>query len=77
MSKSPKNLEPPTHIQKRQTTQPCELEDFEMINESQDLPAVGDKTSINSPASQKPPASSINAAPDSKGANWRTHGGRG
>ena len=60
-SKTSTNLEPRSNIQKVIVNKTPEPEDFEMINESQDLPAVSDETSIELPASRTPPASSINA----------------
>ena len=61
VNKLPANLGPPAKVKEVEANRPNEIEDFEMINESQDLPAVGDETLIESSASQASSTSPINA----------------
>ena len=79
ITKLPANLEPPAQVKEVEANQPAELEDFEMINESQDLPAVGDETSMvgDETTNTTHTIDQCNRTPDSEEANRRTHGGRG
>ena len=61
VSPAPAITESPISVPKFPNAQPTETEDFDMINESQDLPAIGDETSTEVSTSQTPPASSITA----------------
>ena len=61
ITKLPATLESPANVKEVEANRPAEIEDFEMINKSQDLPAVGDETSIESSTSRTPPTPSINA----------------
>ena len=61
VSPAPAITESPTSVPRFHNAQPTETDDFDMISESEGLPAIGDETSTEISTSPTPPASSITA----------------